>query len=128
MRTFNFYSLRDEREKYFQQIKSQMLFDRQRNWSEEGNAGRHLILFVSLILSSYLRHIWESTSLHEEFLSPLDVLDVMRSIQCIKNNNKIEIITPFWGAQLDVCKAFGFEVPEDRAPTSMSSPKSPKSK
>ena len=40
-----------------QQMKSQIGFDRQRNWSEEGKTGRLLILFVGLILSSYVRHI-----------------------------------------------------------------------
>lgn len=40
-----------------QQMKSQLGFDRQRNWSEEGKTDRLLILFVGLILSSYVRHI-----------------------------------------------------------------------
>ena len=51
------YGLRDKQEKYFQQMKSQLGFDRQRNWSEEGKTDRLLILFVGLILSSYVRHI-----------------------------------------------------------------------
>jgi hypothetical protein len=61
LETLNAYKLRDEREKYFQQMKDQMVSDRQRNWSEEGKTGRLFILFVSLILSSYVRHIWKST-------------------------------------------------------------------
>jgi hypothetical protein len=52
MRTFHSYRLRDEQEKYFQQMKNQMASDRQRNWSEEGKTGRLFILFVSLMLSS----------------------------------------------------------------------------
>jgi hypothetical protein len=32
METFRAYGLRDEQEKYFQQMKSQMMADRQRNW------------------------------------------------------------------------------------------------
>lgn len=46
MQTWELYGLRDEQEKYFQQVKSQLGFDRQRNWSEEGKTGRLLILFV----------------------------------------------------------------------------------
>lgn len=46
MQTWELYGLRDEQEKYFQQMKSQLGFDRQRNWSEEGKTGRLLILFV----------------------------------------------------------------------------------
>ena len=41
--------------KYMQQIYIFCL--RQRNWSEEGKTDRLLILFVGLILSSYVRHI-----------------------------------------------------------------------
>ena len=57
MQTWELYGLRDKQEKYFQQMKSQLGFDRQRNWSEEGKTDRLLILFVGLILSSYVRHI-----------------------------------------------------------------------
>lgn len=67
IQTWELYGLRDEQEKYFQQMKSQLGFDRQRNWSEEGKTGRLLILFVGLILSSYVRHIWKSTGLHKSF-------------------------------------------------------------
>ena len=46
MQTWELYGLRDEQEKYFQQMKSQIGFDRQRNWSEEAKNGRLLILFL----------------------------------------------------------------------------------
>jgi hypothetical protein len=59
MQAFHTYCLRDEQEKYFQQMKDQMVSDRQRNWSEEGKTGRLFILFVSLIISSWVRHIWK---------------------------------------------------------------------
>lgn len=39
MQTWELYGLRDEQEKYFQQMKSQLGFDRQHNWSEEGKTG-----------------------------------------------------------------------------------------
>lgn len=81
MQTWELYGLRDEQEKYFQQVKNQLGFDRQRNWSEEGKTGRLLMLFVGLILSSYVRHIWKSTDLHKSFLSTLEVFDEMRSIK-----------------------------------------------
>ena len=44
MEAFNKYGLRDEQEKFFQQMKSQMVADRQRNRSEEGKTGRLFIL------------------------------------------------------------------------------------
>jgi hypothetical protein len=94
MAAFRAYRLRDEQEKYFQQMKDQMSADRQRNWSEEGKTGRLLILFVSLILSSYVRHIWKSTKLRELFPSSLDVVDEMRSIRLIEHTNRAKSITP----------------------------------
>ncbi len=106
------YSLRDEQEKYYQQMKSTQGCNRQGNWSEEGKTGRLLILFVSMILSSYVRHIWKSTDLKKQFSSSLDILDEMRSIRCIEHKGKAKFITPFVGKQIDIAQAFHFEIPE----------------
>jgi len=120
MAAFRSYRLRDEQEKYFQQMKDQMVSDRQRNWSEEGKTGRLFILFVSLILSSYVRHIWKSTKLRELFPSSLDVVDEMRPIRLIEHTNRAKVITPFVGAQVDICEAFGFDIPDGCAPAYVS--------
>ena len=109
MRTFRTYLLRDEQEKYFQQMKSQMGANREHTWSEEGKDGWLIILFVSLILSSYVHHIWESTNLHDLFSSSLDILDEMRSVRIIEHTNRAKEITPFVGAQMDICEAFGIQ-------------------
>ena len=123
---FRAYRLRDEQEKYFQQMKDQMSADRQRNWSEEGKTGRLFILFISLILSSYVRHIWKSTKLKELFASSLDVIDEMRPIRLIEHTNRAKVITPFVGAQVDICESFRFEIPEGCAPTYVSRKKPPR--
>lgn len=120
MATFRAYRLRDEQEKYFQQMKDQMTSDRQRNWSEEGKTGRLFILFVSLVLSSYVRYIWKSTRLHELFSSSLDVVDEMRPIRLIEHTNRTKAITPFVGAQVDICDAFDLEIPKGCAPAYVS--------
>ena len=116
MSAYRAYRLRDEQEKYFQQMKDQMVADRQRNWSEEGKTGRLFILFVSLILSSYVRHIWKSTELYDLFYSSLDIVDAMRPIRLIEHTNRAKVITPFVGSQVDICKAFGFKIPDGCAP------------
>ena len=116
MEAYRTYGLRDEQEKYFQQMKSQMMADRQRNWSEEGKTGRLFILFVSLILSSWVRHIWNSTRLYELFSSSLEILDAMRPIRLIEHTNRAKVITPFVGKQVDICEAFGFDIPDGCAP------------
>ncbi len=126
METFSTYRLRDEQEKYFQQMKTQMVCDRQRNWSEEGKTGRLFILFVGLILSSYIRHVWKTTALKDQFSSSLEVLDEMRPIRCIEHTRKAKYITPFVGAQVDICKAFEFAIPPECAPDYISKHKLPK--
>jgi hypothetical protein len=124
MKAYGTYRLRDEQEKCFQQMKDQMVADRQRNWSEEGKTGRLFILFVSLILSSYVRHIWKSTKLHDLFSSSLDMLDEMRPIRLIEHTNRARVVTPFVGAQVDICEAFGFDIPKGCAPDYASRQKS----
>lgn len=105
------YSLRDEQEKYFQQMKSQMVSNRQRTWSEEGKTGRLFILFVSLILASQVRSTWKQ-KLHTVFSSSLEMLDEMKPIRCIEHAGKAKHITPFIGRQREICKAFGFTAPK----------------
>jgi hypothetical protein len=116
MKTFQTYQLRDEQEKYFGQMKSQMGADRQRNWSEEGKSGRDFVIFVALTLSSYVRHIWKNTELYDLFSSSLEILDEMRPIRVIEHTNRAKVITPFVGAQVDICEVFGFEIPEGCSP------------
>ncbi|MCL2359810.1 MAG: transposase [Candidatus Bathyarchaeota archaeon] len=126
METLELYKLRDEQEKCFSMMKDQMVADRQRVWSEEGKTGRLFVLFVSLVLGSYLRFIWKSTKLSELFSSSLEVLDEMRSIRCIEHPGWGKIITPFVGGQIDVCRAFGFEIPEGCSSSAL--PQKPKRK
>jgi hypothetical protein len=45
------------------------------------------------------------------------VLDEMKSIRYIEHTNRAKQITPFVGAQVDICNAFGFDIPEGCAPT-----------
>jgi len=125
MEAYCTYGLRDEQEKYFQQMKSQMVADRQRNWSGEGKTGRLFMLFISLILSSWVRHIWNSTRLYDLFSSSLEILDEMRPIRLIEHSNRAKMITPFVGKQVDICEEFGFDIPEECAPayTSKQKPK-----
>ena len=51
----------------------------------------------------------------------------MRTIRCIEHTGKMKVITPFVGSHVDICKAFGFEIPEGCRPT-YTSKKSPKGK
>ena len=109
------YKLRDEQEKYFSMMKGLMGADRQRNWSESGKTGRLFILFVAQILGCYLGNV-RKTKLEDQFDSIADVLGEMRPIRYIEHPNTEGFITPFIGKQIDICEAFGFEIPEGCAP------------
>jgi len=78
-----------------------------------------------MILGSQVRHIWRTTQLCGMFSSSLDILDEMRSIRCIEHTGRAKFITPFVGKQLDICDAFGFEVPQGCAPDYVSRRKLP---
>ena len=49
------YLQRDEQEKYFEQMKSQMNFRTQDCSSEDGKQGRLFLLFIGLILTSIIK-------------------------------------------------------------------------
>ena len=68
----------------------------------------------------------KTTELKEIFSSSFDVLDEMRSIRCVEHVGRAKFITPFIGAQIDICNAFGFDIPEGCSPTYSSKQKVPK--
>ena len=106
------YALRDEQEKDFGLQKGPLGSDRQRCWSEDGKNGRLFVLFVAMILGSYVRHIRKVTELKKMFCSYSEILDEMRPIRCIEHKGHARRITPFVGKQLEICHVFGFPVPE----------------
>lgn len=116
MKASESYALRDEQEKYFEQMKGPLGNDRQRCWSEDGKNGRLFIYFVALIMASYLKHIWKSTTLKKQFDSFTEVLDEMRPIRCIEHKGHARHITPFVGKQVDICKVFCFDIPDGCEP------------
>lgn len=116
MKAAESYALRDEQEKYFEQMKGPLGADRQRCWSEDGKNGRLFIYFIAMILASYVKHVWKSSNLHEQFDSFSEILDEMRPIRCVEHKGHAKHITPFVGKQIDICKAFGFDIPEDCQP------------
>lgn len=125
----NNYGMRDEQEKCFQLQKGPLNQDRTRCWTESSKHGRMFICFIGLILASYVRHVWESNPyLRKKFGSTESVLAEMRTIRCIEHKGWLKFITPFVGDQVEICKAFGFEIPAGCAPsyTSKAKPASTK--
>ena len=121
------YGMRDEQEKCFGLQKGPLGQDRLRTWSEASKHGRMFICFVGLILASYVRAVSkESDYLKQKFDSIEDILAEMRTIRCIEHKGRLKFVTPFVGAQVEICKAFGFEIPENCAPQYVSRKKSAK--
>lgn len=123
------YGMRDEQEKCFQLQKGPLGQDRTRCWSESAKHGRMFICFVGLILASYVRSVWESNDyLRKKFGSTESVLAEMRTIRCIEHKGRLKFVTPFVGEQVEICKAFGFDIPVGCAPayTSKAKSKTPK--
>lgn len=107
------YGMRDAQEKTFALQKGPIGEDRTRAWSETAKHGRMFICFVALILASYVRSVYEkSQKLQDKFDSIEAVLAEMRTIRCIEHDGKAKFITPFVGAQREICSVFEFDIPE----------------
>lgn len=125
MQAMNNYGMRDEQEKAFAIQKGILHQDRLRTWSESGKHGRMFICFIGLILASYVRSVWESNEwLRGKFDSTEAVLSEMRTIRCIEHSGRMKFITPFVGAQVEICKIFDFQIPDGSAPIYVSKAKS----
>lgn len=110
------YSLRDEQEKYFSDMKGAMLDDRNPAWSEKGKEGRMFAHFVGLTVYSHIKDIWGKRGLRDQFETVGEVIDEMKNIRCIEHTGKAKIITPFVGRQLKICEYYGLDVPDGCAP------------
>ena len=123
------YGMRDEQEKMFGLQKGPLGQDRLHTWSETAKRGRMFICFVGLILASYVRSVREASKyLSEKFATVEDILAEMRTIRCIEHKGRMKFVTPFVGAQVEICREFGFDIPEKCAPTYVSRKKPSKPK
>ncbi|MDN5334414.1 MAG: hypothetical protein PWP59_1676 [Sphaerochaeta sp.] len=110
------YSLRDEQEKYFSDMKGAMLDDRNPAWSEKGKEGRMFVHFVGLTVYSHIKDVWKKLGLKDQFETVGEVIDEMKNIRCIEHTGKARIITPFVGKQLKICEYYDLEILEGCAP------------
>lgn len=125
LQAMNNYGMRDEQEKCFALQKGPLGHDRLRTWSEGGKRGRMFIYFVGLILASYVRSVWQSDEvLRKKFTSTEAGLAEKRTIRCVEHTGRMKFITPFVGSRVDICKAFGFSIPDNCAPVYVSKAKS----
>lgn len=68
--------------------------------------------------------MWDGNEyLRKRFDSTEAVLAEMRTIRCIEHTGRMKFITPFVGEQVQICKAFGFDIPDGCAPVYVSKAK-----
>ena len=112
------YLQRDEQEKYFEQMKSQMNFRTQDCSSEDGKQGRLFLLFIGLILTSIIKRTWNSSKiLRKLYTSTYDMVDEMVAIRLCEYPNGTSHLTSFTRPQIEICKEFDIEVPEECLPS-----------
>lgn len=113
------YRMRDEQEKSFMFIKSTQNGRRLRTSTELSTEGRIFIQFITLILNSYMYHIYNSSpTLMQMFPTRRHMYNELMSIRRIEHPNKAKIITEFVGKQIDIFDAFDFEIPAQCRPSS----------
>lgn len=113
------YGKRDEQEKTFMFIKSTQNGRRLRTSTEPSTDGRVLIQFISLILNSYIHHIYSnSPTLEKLFPTRQHMYHELMSIRRIEHPKKAKIITEFVGKQVDIFEAFMFDIPKGCCPKS----------
>ena len=112
------YGLRPEQEADFEQWKTILPCDRERNSNELAKQGASFIQFVSRIISCYLRFQWRSSvNLRKYFKSTLDMMDAMKQIRCLEYPDQHMMkMTPFIGRQLTLCQELDLQVPKGCQP------------
>lgn len=104
------YELRDEQEKYFEEMKDQLGFNLQMNSSEDGKIGKLFILFIGLILRSAIRSTWKE-KLSKTYNSSVDILHEMNPIRLVKYDDGSEHVTAFTTSQMLISNAFNLPIP-----------------
>ena len=116
-KTLTTYRLRDEQESYFHNMKDRIHADRQHCWSNRSMHGRRFIEFTALILVSRLNYAWSNSAKLRKLFPTVDhLLTEMSRIHCVEHTHRTQIITPFIGKQVEVCREFGFDIPKGCEP------------
>jgi hypothetical protein len=76
----------------------------------------YYLLFDIQLIQLCPSHMERTGGSKKKFSSTEAVLAEMHTIRCIEHGGKLKFITPFVGAQVDICKAFGFTIPDGCAP------------
>ena len=69
-----------------------------------------LILFLDLVLGSYVRRIWYGSDLRQKYRSPMDVIDQMHPIFCRQADDGSCIPSEMDYEQRHICEVFALAI------------------
>ena len=105
--------LRDEQEKYFYEFKDVYHADMQDCWTEGSRTGRDFICFVGLMIYSWVKHVWSTAGLKEDYRSTELLLDSMAPIHFSSYPNGITHMENFNNRQITLCGKFKITPPSE---------------
>ena len=107
------YKLRDEQEKYFYEFKDVYHADMQDCWTEGSRTGRDFICFVGLMIYSWVKHMWSTAGLKEDYRSTELLLDSMAPIHFSTYPDGTPHMENFNNRQITLCGKFKITPPSE---------------
>jgi transposase len=99
------YRTKDCVEKAFENIKNDLDMKRLRIHSDEAMQGRIFIIFIALIISSYIRYIMKEADLYKKFTFSA-LIKELKKLKVIRLSNKKTLMTELTRSQKIIFKAF----------------------
>lgn len=110
MQAMGIYSMKYDQEKLLQQVRGLMDFEKRFDSSKDVKSGLMLILFLDLVLGSYVRRIWYGSDLRQKYRSPMDVIDQMHPIFCRQADDGGCIPSEMDDEQRHICEVFALAI------------------
>ena len=98
-------------EKYFDKMKNNLDSRRLRVHSEESLEGRLFLIFISLIIYSYIGKVMRETELNKKYTIQ-EIIYELKKIKRIQLRNEMFIITEISKKQRDLFKCFKIKIPQ----------------
>jgi len=106
-----FYRRKDAIEKYFDKMKNDLDSRRLRVHSEESLEGRLFLIFISLIIYSYICKVMRETSLNKKYTIQ-EIIYELKKIKRIQLRNEMFMITEISKKQRELFKYFKIKIPQ----------------
>lgn len=109
------YNLLTKQKIYLNMIKEKISIENLNDDIQSVENGNSLVLFVVQILEGYLNHILMTNTFQRKYNTSYALLEEMKSILYVKKGVDEGFMTAFNYDQQDICRVFGFNIPENLA-------------